>query len=144
MDIFAKLPPELLTPILKNLPDLKSLYNIVKASPHVFQFLNSLSGAAVLDTLLDDWGQGVEDEDLYIEDGEGNRRRRKFGTLPWVPLVLRLIALVRHSSATNQPADSLESLIGKYLEPGTIKRSGTHTYDLGFPSDSTPRIRLED
>ncbi|KAM0438174.1 hypothetical protein ACHAQK_006908 [Fusarium lateritium] len=144
MDIFTKLPPELLTPILKNLPDLESLYNIVKASPHVFQFLNSPSGAAVLDSLLDHWGQGIEDEDLYIEDGEGNRRRREFGTLPWVPLILRLIALVRHCSATNPPADSLESLIGKYLEPVTIKSSGTHTHDLGFPSDSTPRIRLED
>jgi hypothetical protein len=147
MDVFEKLPPELLASILSNLPDLKSLYNIVKASPHVFHFLNSPTGAAILDSLLDLWGRVIEDKDLFIrvaDGGEGHMKRREFGTLPWVPLILRLIALVRHCSATNQPANSLESLISKFLEPATINRPDVHQHDLKFPSDNTPRIRLKD
>lgn len=147
MDFFEKLPTELLAPILSKLPDLKSLYNIVKASPRVFHFLDSPSGAAILDGILDLWGQVIEDKDLFISGSrgeDGNMKRREFGTLPWVPLVLRLIALVKHSSATNQPANNLESLISKYLEPVTTDRPDMHQHDLKFPKDTTPRIRLQD
>ncbi|KAI3580729.1 hypothetical protein IWW34DRAFT_803553 [Fusarium oxysporum f. sp. albedinis] len=147
MDVFKRLSPELIAPILSSLPDLKSLYNIVKASPYVFHFFNSPHGAAILDDLLGSWGQAIEDKDVYVRDmegEEGSMKCREHGALPWVPLFLRLVALIRHCTSTNQPADSFECLFLKYFMPKNNDNGHEFVHDLQLPPDNIPRIRLED
>ncbi|KAM5529014.1 hypothetical protein FOXYSP1_16859 [Fusarium oxysporum f. sp. phaseoli] len=125
MDIFATLPPEVITPILSNLPDLRTLYSIIKASPYVFHFLNGSMGAEVLDDVLALSAQNLT-------------------STPWVPHILRLVALVRHCSMINPPADDLTSLIIQFIMPTTFQNAqGERVPDLrSCPPDCIPHIRL--
>ncbi|KAK2685298.1 hypothetical protein QWA68_015942 [Fusarium oxysporum] len=125
MDIFATLPPELIAPILSNLPDLRSLYSIIKASPYVFHFLNGSMGAEVFDDVLALSAQNLT-------------------STPWVPHILRLVALVRHCSMIHQPADDLTSLTVQFIMPTTFQNAqGERVPDLrSCPPDCIPHIRL--
>ncbi|GKU21906.1 hypothetical protein FLAG1_07746 [Fusarium langsethiae] len=144
MDVFAQLPPELLAAILTDLPDLESLYSIVKASPGVSRFLNSPLGATVLDGLLDSWSSTILKESLTT-DGDSRKRHvttKDLGTTPWVPYILRLIALLRHCTVNDQPADDLTSFILKFIMPS--KEIEGVPQIRAIPSHHVPNIRLED
>ncbi|KAM0345852.1 hypothetical protein ACHAPU_006206 [Fusarium lateritium] len=126
---------------------MESLYNLVRASPYIFHFLNSPSGAAALDRLVGFWGRCIKDEDLFDIDTESDEyylAHQEPVTLPWVPLILRLIALVRNCSIVNQPADSLESLFVKFCLLGTPDDGCVYLHDIQFPLGTVPQIRLED
>lgn len=145
MDIFATLPTELITPILGNLPNLESLYNIARASPRISRFLDSPLGAAILDNILSSWGGSVsyELEAIDAEDWESYVKTRLLGTTPWVPHILRLIALVRHCSVTNQPADDLVSFVLRFIMPTESAFTGVPEL-LPAPPACIPIIRLQD
>ncbi|KAL5586358.1 hypothetical protein FOBRF1_016228 [Fusarium oxysporum] len=125
MDVFATLPPELIAPILSNLPDVRSLCSVAKASPHIFHFLNGTLGAEVLDNVLDASAQNL-------------------ATTPWIPHVLRLVALIRHSSAANPPARNLTTFITKFIMPtSTQNAQGDRVPDIqSSPPSCIPRISL--
>ncbi|KAF4345080.1 hypothetical protein FBEOM_955 [Fusarium beomiforme] len=125
MDTFATLPPELIAPILSNLPDVKSLYSISKASPHVFHFLNGSLGAEVLDNVLDASAQNL-------------------ATTPWIPHILRLVVLIRHCSVAEPPARNLTTFITKFIMPTSIRNAqGDRVPDIqSSPPSCVPRIRL--
>lgn len=127
MDIFATLPPELIAPILSNLPDLRSLYNIAISSPHVFHFLNSPVSAEVLDNVL-------------VSSAEN------LATTPWVPHIMRLVALIRHCSPINQPASNLAAFVTALETPTTftIVEDQSVPDFQAWPPDFTSRIRLSD
>ncbi|KAH6951791.1 hypothetical protein DER45DRAFT_577097 [Fusarium avenaceum] len=127
MDIFATLPPELIAPILSNLSDRRSLYNIAISSPHVFHFLNSQVGAEVLDNVL------VSSAD-------------NLATTPWMPHIMRLVALIRHCSPINQPASNLAAFVAAFEMPTTFPiLEGQSVPNLqARPPDFTSRIRLSD
>lgn len=120
MDIFTALPPELIAPILSNLPDLRSLYNIATSSPHVFQFLNGPLGAGVLDIVL-------------ISSAES------LMTTPWMPHIMRLVALIRHCSPINQPASNLAAFVTAFEMPTTFT-----IFENQSVPNFTSRIRLND
>ncbi|KAF4959223.1 hypothetical protein FSARC_10814 [Fusarium sarcochroum] len=125
MDIFATLPPELIAPILSNLPNLGSLFSIVKASPYVFHFLDGTMGAEVLDDVLDSSAQNLL-------------------STPWIPYILRLVALIRQCDSIDQPTNDLTSLIIKFIMPTTFQNAqGERVPDLqSCPPDCVPEIRL--
>ncbi|KAH7233246.1 hypothetical protein BKA59DRAFT_560093 [Fusarium tricinctum] len=127
MDIFATLPPELIAPILGNLPDLRSLYNIATSSPHVLHFLNSPVGAGVLD-------------DVLVSSAEN------LATTPWMPHIMRLVALIRHCSPINQPASNLSAFVTAFEMPTTLTIvEDPSVPDLqAWPPNFTSRIRLSD
>ncbi|KAM6511514.1 hypothetical protein FALCPG4_016518 [Fusarium falciforme] len=120
MDVFSTLPPELMAPILSDLPDLKSLYSITVSSPYVFHFMGSTLGANVLESVLD------------------HPVSKDFTSTPWIPYMLRLVALARQTTPSNQPANDLGSFIAKYF----LSNQG-----LGIPDlqcENIPLIRLGD
>jgi hypothetical protein len=127
MDIFATLPPELIAPILSRLPDLRSLYNIAVSSPHVFHFLNSSVGVGVLDNVL-------------LSSAEN------LATTPWMTHVMRLVALIRHCSPTNQPANNLAAFITTFEMPTTftIVEGQSVPDSQVWPLEFASRIRLSD
>ncbi|KAI6754525.1 hypothetical protein HG530_012277 [Fusarium avenaceum] len=127
MDIFTVLPPELIAPILSNLPDLRSLYNIAISSPHVFHFLNSPSGAGILDNVL-------------VSSAES------LATTPWMPLIMRLVALIRHCSPINQPASNLAAFVTAFEMPTnfTIVEGQSVPDFQTLPPDFTAPIQLSD
>lgn len=127
MDIFATLPPELIAPILSSLPDLRSLYNITTSSPHVFHFLNSPVGAGVLDNVLVSSAANL-------------------ATTPWLPHIMRLVALVRDCSSINQPASNLAAFVTAFEMPTTFTiLEGQSVQDFqAWPLDRSSPIRLGD
>ncbi|KAM0370950.1 hypothetical protein ACHAPY_006495 [Fusarium culmorum] len=143
MDVFAKLPLELVAAILVDLPDLKSLYNVVRASPGVSRFLNSPLGAGILDGLLDSWSS-LNTEYPTTDRGSPNRRIEMgtLGVTPWVPYILRLVALFRHCTANNQPTDDLTSFIITFVIPSKNVEGVPELRPM--PPHYVPNIRLQD
>ncbi|CEI62308.1 hypothetical protein FVEN_g12098 [Fusarium venenatum] len=144
MDVFAKIPTELVAAILADLPDFKSLHNIVRASPGVYRFLNSPLGVAILDGLLDSWGFSASYGSLTT-DGDSRKRHvmiTDLGVTCWVPYILRLIALARDFSTENQPADGLKSSILELIAPSKNLEGVPATRTT--PPHCVPRIRLKD
>ncbi|KAM0233013.1 hypothetical protein ACHAPO_007479 [Fusarium lateritium] len=144
MDIFAEIPTELVAAIIADLPDLKSLYNIVRASPGVSRFLTSPLGSVILDGLLDSWSFSAPYGSLTT-DGDSRKRHvmtTDLGATPWVPHILRLIASVRHFSTDDQPADCLKSSILDLIAPSRILEGISAV--RATPPHCIRRIRLQD
>ena len=145
MDPFGTLPAELLVPILWNLPDLGSLYNIARASPRVFHFLNGSLGTAIFEHILDSWFRVILDHHPGISAG----RHKSFfdwwelSTTLWMPHILRLIALVRSCSSTNPLAENLTSFTLKYVMSARTQMIG-FSYGTFIPPSCLPTIRLQD
>ncbi|KAM5354662.1 hypothetical protein ACJ41O_001309 [Fusarium nematophilum] len=125
-DIFATLPPELIAPILAELPDLRDLYAITLSSPYVFHFMSSRLGIDVLQTIL----QRPSFPDIRLAS--------------WIPYLLGLVALVRQSPSSL--GDGVASFIATYIMP-TVNQNqlGEQVPELRCcPPDSLPKIRLRD
>ncbi|KAF4974427.1 hypothetical protein FZEAL_8670 [Fusarium zealandicum] len=127
MDVFSTLPPELIAPILENLPDLRSLYSVTSSSPCVFHFMCSSMGVGVLESILQSPFQDHP-------------------TTPWIPYILRVVALIRQCTSSKQPAANLTSFITTYIMPTTYQNArGEHVPDLqSCPPKCLPRIQLRD
>ncbi|KAH7174507.1 uncharacterized protein B0J16DRAFT_404206 [Fusarium flagelliforme] len=144
MDLFETLPAELLVPVLRNLPDLGSLYNIARASPRVFHFLNGSLGAAILEHILDSWcGVILDHPGISTGVDEGFFDRWEASTTLWVSHILRLIALVRSCSSTNPVAENLTSFTLKYVMP-TKTPIVVYPHVTLIPPSCLPTIRLQD
>ncbi|KAF5004859.1 hypothetical protein FDECE_8641 [Fusarium decemcellulare] len=127
MDMFTRLPPELIAPVLQSLPDLRSLFNVTISSPYVFHFMGSSMGADVLDSIL----------------------QRPFSDLaltPWIPQMLRLVALVRQCTPVNPPAADLSSFLTTHIMPTSYQNAqGERIPDLqSRPPACIPRTQLRD
>ncbi|KAG8672849.1 hypothetical protein FPOAC2_06260 [Fusarium poae] len=144
MDVFSTIPTELVAAILADLPDLKSLFNIVRASPGVSRFLSSPLGAAILDGLLDSWSLKTPYETLTNHNNSQKRHViiTDLDVTPWVPYILRLIAFVRHSSKENQPTDDLTSSILELIVPSKVLDGNPAIRTT--PPHCVPKIRLQE
>jgi hypothetical protein len=79
-------------------------------------------------------------------DGEvekGYAKTGYLGTTPWVPYILRLIALVGHCSAENPAADNLTSFILKFIMPTESMTKDVPELRM-IPPQCFPNIRLQD
>ncbi|RGP80023.1 hypothetical protein FLONG3_1794 [Fusarium longipes] len=144
MDVFATLPPELIALVLGNLPNLEGLFNIVKASPSAYRFLDSSLGATTLDEHLDSWGSMTTCTPMDIDgmDQKGCVKIGDIGTTPWVPYILRLVALVRCCSAENPVSHNLTSFILKFMPTESVTKEAPELRMA--PPSSVPNIRLRE